>query len=53
MSLKKGDQDHEVSFTSGNGWRVSKKLGTLLAISGALSCLAVGLVGHDFKHFLS
>ena len=42
--MKKPEEDHEVSFTSNSGWRVSKKLGLLLAAVGALSCLAVGLI---------
>ena len=42
--MKKAEEDHEVSFTSNGGWRVSRKLGILLAAIGALSCVAVGLI---------
>ena len=42
--MKKSDEDHEVSFSSNSGWRISKKLAILLAAIGALSCLAVGLI---------
>ena len=42
--MKKPEEDHEVSFTSNSGWRVSKKMGLLLAAVGALSCVAVGLI---------
>ena len=44
LIMKKPEEDHEVSFTSNSGWRVSKKLGLLLAAVGALSCVAVGLI---------
>ncbi len=42
--MKKSEEDHEVSFSSNSGWRVSKKLGLLLAAVGVLSCVAVGLI---------
>jgi hypothetical protein len=42
-NMKKAD-DHEISFTSVSGWRVSKKLGTLLAVTCAVTCVAVGLI---------
>ena len=41
--MKKAE-DHEISFTSVSGWRVSKKLGVSLAVACAVACVAVGLI---------
>jgi hypothetical protein len=40
----KKSEDHEVSFTSVSGWRISKKLGVTLAVTCAAACVAVGLI---------
>ena len=42
-SHKKSD-DHELTFTDKTGWRISKKVGIVVATAFVVTCVAVGLI---------